>query len=260
MDRSADRLATIDGLLLRAGVAYQRFPAFDGKVLDVENDPELRRLFDLKAWVAGHHRNPTKADIGCYLSHYRAIQAFLAQGKPYGLIFEDDADIPANFIEVVSLALDDAREWDILKLHVRHPGPLVVRREYRDDVSLCSFLVRHAGGTAYLINCKAAAKMLEHMTPARRMIDWTYDEGHRMNLRVRTFSPMLVHLQPVPTTRDTNVGKNGWLERQTDRPILPRLGLPLKRGADDAHRLIFNVFNDGGLQAMLFGPSKRNSA
>jgi glycosyl transferase, family 25 len=256
MDRSAARLATIHGYLKAAGVEYQRFSAIDGSKLDMA-DPAIKAMFDLDAWVRGHHRNPTNADVGCYLSHYRALEAFLAQDKAFGLIFEDDATIPADFIEKISYALDEAEAWDILKLHVRHPGPLVLRHTYRDDVRLCSFLVRHAGGTAYIVTRAAAAKMLRHMKPARRMIDWTYDEGHRMNLRVRTIAPMIIGLQPVPTTRDTGMNrKRSWIERQSDRPLLPRWSLPFRRLGDDFYRLLFNLFGDGGLRALLLGPDQ----
>jgi glycosyl transferase, family 25 len=256
MDRSAARLATIDAYLKGAGVDYQRFSAIDGSKLDMAA-PEIKAMFDLDAWVRGHHRNPTNADVGCYLSHYRALETFLTQDKPFGLIFEDDATIPADFIEKVNFALNDAEAWDILKLHVRHPGPLVLRHTYRDDVRLFSFLVRHAGGTAYIVTRSAAAKMLRHMKPARRMIDWTYDEGHRMNLRVRTIAPMIVGLQPVPTTRDTGMNrKRSWIERQSDRPLLPRWSLPFRRLGDDFYRLVFNLFGDGGLRALLLGPDQ----
>jgi glycosyl transferase family 25 len=256
MDRSAARLAMIDNYLKGAGIEYQRFSAIDGSKLDMAA-PEIKAMFDLDAWVRGHHRNPTNADVGCYLSHYRALEAFVAQDKPFGLIFEDDATIPADFIEKVSYALDDADAWDILKLHVRHPGPLVLRHTYRYDVRLCSFLVRHAGGTAYIVTRAAAAKMLRHMKPARRMIDWTYDEGHRMNLSVRTIAPMIIGLQPVPTTRDTGMNrKRSWIERQSDRPLLPRWSLPFRRIGDDFYRLLFNLFGDGGLRALLLGPDQ----
>jgi glycosyl transferase family 25 len=256
MDRSTARLATINALLKTAGVDYQRFTPIDGAALDM-TDPVVTAMFDHDGWVRGHNRNPTRADIGCYLSHYRALEAFLEQNKLFGLIFEDDAAIPADFVEKVSFALDDATAWDLLKLHARHPGPLILRRAYRNDVTLCSFLVRHAGGAAYIVSRTAAEKMLKHMKPARRMIDWTYDEGHRMNLRVRTLSPMIVGLQAVPTTRDTGMDrKRSWIERQTDRPLLARWALPFRRFGDDAYRLLFNLIGDGGLRAMLLGPDQ----
>lgn len=258
MDRSVERLRTIDGFLTAAGVAYQRYPGVDGKKLDLSGDPEIQRMVDLRGWMRRHHRNPTPADIGCYLSHYYAIRTFLEQDKSLGLIFEDDAAFTPDFISLVLPAVEDSNAWDILKLHARHPGPLVVRKVYNDRVSLCSYVTKHAGGTAYMMTKPAAAKMLQHLTPAVKMIDWAHDEGHIMNLRVRTLKPEPVTLQDVDSTRESMPKKKrSWIERQTDRPILPRWQLPFRRFADDAHRLFFNLFNDGGLRAMLFGPEAR---
>jgi glycosyl transferase family 25 len=256
MDRSTDRLAVIDGYLKAAGVEYARFSAVDGRKLDLDNDPELKRMVDLKGWVRRHHRNPSPADVGCYLSHYYAIKAFAEQAKPLGLIFEDDAAVAPDFIRLVLPAIEDCGSWDILKLHARHPGPLVERKCYGPEVSLCSYLARHAGGTAYVISHKAAAKMLKHLMPAVKMIDWAHDEGHVMNLRVRTLKPGPVTLQDVVSTRETLKKKRSWIERQTDRPILPRWQLPFRRAADEVHRFAFNLFADGGLKAMLLGPEE----
>jgi glycosyl transferase, family 25 len=256
MDRSVDRLQVVDGYLKAAGVGYARFSGVDGRKLDLENDPELKRLVDVKAWMRRHHRNPSAADVGCYLSHYYAIKAFLDQDKPLGLIFEDDAAIEPGFIALVAPAINDSGSWDILKLHARHPGPLVTRKVYSDNVSLCSYIARHAGGTAYVMTKAAAAKMAKHLIPAVRMIDWAHDEGHIMNLRVRTLNPEPVTLQDVVSTRETLAKKRSWLERQTDRPILPRWQLPFRRLWDEIHRFTFNMLNDGGLKAMLFGPDR----
>lgn len=255
LDRSPERLATFDAFSRATGLAYTRYPAIEGKKVGM-NTPEMRAMIDLKAWARRHHRNPTPADVGCYLSHYNSIAAFLAQDKPFGLIFEDDAAFGPDFIAAIAPALDDAQSWDILKLHARHPGPLVTRREYEGGVRLCSFIVRHAGATAYIINRAAAAKMLKHLKPAVKMIDWQYDQGHIMALRVRGLTPWPVTLQPVPSTRDMKLGKRSWLEKQTDRPILPRWQLPFRRLWDDLHRTAYNLFGDGGLRAMLFGPDR----
>lgn len=256
MDRSTDRLAVIDGYLKAAGVDYTRFSAVDGRKLNIENDPELKKMVDLKGWVRRHHRNPSAADVGCYLSHFYAIKAFAEQAKPLGLIFEDDAALTPDFISMVLPAIEDAVSWDILKLHARHPGPLIVRKSYGPGLNLCSYIARHAGGTAYVINHAAAQKMLKHLMPALKMIDWAHDEGHVMNLRVRTLDPEPVTLQNVVSTRETLKKKRSWIERQTDRPILPRWQLPFRRAADEVHRFTFNLLNDGGLKAMLLGPEK----
>lgn len=255
LDRSPERLATIRAFADAAGLAFTRYPAIEGKLVDTST-PEMRAMIDMKAWVRRHHRNPTPADVGCYLSHFNAIDAFLAQDKAFGLIFEDDAAFGADFITSVAPALDTPDDWDILKLHARHPGPLVVRRNYPNGVTLCSFIARPAGAAAYLINRAAAEKMRKHLKPAVKMIDWQYDQGHLMGLKVRTLDPMPVSLQPVPSTRDMKLGKRSWLEKQTDRPILPRWQLPFRRLWDDIHRTSYNLFGDGGLRAMMFGPDR----
>lgn len=257
MDRSTDRLAVVGGYLRAAGVAFQRQVGVDGKKLDLEGDAELKRKVDMKRWVQLHHRNPSAADVGCYLSHFNAIKTFHDQGeKPLGLIFEDDAAVQPDFIASVLPAIEDVKSWDILKLHARHPGPLVVRKIYNEDVSLCSYIARHAGGTAYVITHEAAEKMLKHLMPAVKMIDWAHDEGHVMNLRVRTLKPEPVTLQDVVSTRETLKKKRSWLERQSDRPFLPRWALPFRRAADEVHRFTFNMFQDGGLKAMLSKPER----
>ncbi len=267
LDRSPQRLAAVDGGLSHAGLIYERLPATDGRQLDLDADPEVRRVIDRRAWRRRHHRNPTAADIGCYLSHLHALERFLGQAKPLGLIFEDDADVASDFIARVAPAVEDAASWDILKLHVRHPGPLIPRRLDRDGSVLCSFVTRHAGATAYMVTRSAAATMREHMIPAVKMNDWTYDEGHKMGLRVRTLADRPVGLQNVASTIEGDRGapdgssstaekRRSWLERQTDRPLLPRWQLPFRRAADAGHRLWYNLVSDGGLRAILLGPER----
>ena len=259
LDRSPERLAAVARGLGRAGVAFERLPAVDGRKLDLDGDPEVQRLIDRRAWMRRHHRNPTAADIGCYLSHLHALDRFLAQPRPLGLILEDDADVAPDFIASVAPAVADVLSWDILKLHVRHPGPLIPRRAYRDGPVLCSLVTRHAGATAYMVTKAAAARMREHMVPAVKMNDWTYDEGHKMRLRVRTLAERPVGLQPVDSTIETDRGaprRRSWLERQTDRPLLPRWQMPFRRTADAVHRLWYNLVTDGGLRAMMAGPER----
>ena len=267
LDRSPERLAAVDRGLRRAGIAYERLPAVDGRQLDLAADPEVQRSIDRQAWMRRHHRNPTAADIGCYLSHLRALERFLAQPRPLGLILEDDADVAADFLAAVEPAVRDAASWDILKLHVRHPGPLIPRRVYREGPVLCSLVTRHAGATAYMVTKIAAARMREHMVPAVKMNDWTYDEGHKMKLRVRTLAERPVGLQSVDSTIESDRGPSGgshssskkrrsWLERQTDRPLLPRWQLPFRRTADACHRLWYNLVSDGGLRAIILGPER----
>ena len=62
-------------------------------------------------------RNLTIGEIGCMLSHFRAINN-IAKGKyAYGLIFEDDLQLANNFKEKLEHLIAKApKKWDILKL------------------------------------------------------------------------------------------------------------------------------------------------
>lgn len=257
LDRSPERFEVISAELETNGITFDRFSAFDGRALDLDNDPVVTELFDLEMWQRRHHRNPIPADIGCYLSHFHSIRTFLEQDKPLGMIFEDDATLVDDFAAQIAPVIADHENWDILKLHARHPGALVTRKNYSNGTRLCSFITKHAGATCYVINKAAGAKMLNHMTPAVKMNDWVYDEGHKMKLRVRTLSPMPVSLQPVASTIevDRDKSKRSWIEKHTDKPLAPRWSLPFRRIGDNLHRVSYNLFADGGLSALMSGKS-----
>ena len=260
LDRCDDRLATITGELIEARISFSRFDAIDGRNLAWPDDPRIQADIDLKKWVACHHRNPIPADVGCYLSHLGAIRAFLAQDKPYGLILEDDAKVPRSLVSLLAPVLaDDA--FDILKLHVRHPGPLAARKVYNENCTLSSILGKHAGATAYLITKRAAERMVSHMVPGCKMNDWVYDEAHKMGLRLRTIDPMPVGLHHVGSTIESERDKSNrsWIEKQVDRPLSPRWALFFVRAWDEFHRGMFNLFTDGCLKALILGPEKVNT-
>lgn len=258
LDESEDRLAAIAGELDRVGIAHSRHKAVDGRVLDLETDPLATARVDLAMWRKRHHRNPLAAEVGCYLSHVQCLEAFLAGDKPLGFIMEDDAQLADDFVDRVLPAVLKAEDWDILKLHARHPGPLVTRRIYTPQSRLCSFVTRHAGAAAYIVNRRAANRMLTHLQPAIKAYDWVYDDGHRMGLRVRTLGPMPVTLRAVPSTIEVHRKKprRTGLERHSDRPLLPRWSLPFRRMGDGVFRLIYNLLQDGGLLATVSAPKR----
>lgn len=254
LDRSPERLALIAADLDGLGIAWTRLPAVDGRLLDVDRDPRVISGFDLVRWRTSHHRNPIATEIGCFLSHLAALRAFLASPRRFGLIFEDDARLDRHGPAAIAAALDDAGSWDILKLHARHPGPLIARRRY-DAATLASFVLKPAGATAYIVSRAAAERMLGHMTPAFRPYDWMFDEGHRMRLKVRILSPMPVRLAETQSTIEAmRVKRRDFIGRQTDRPLAPRWALPFRRAADDVRRIAYNLLDDGGLVALARSP------
>ncbi|MBY0421780.1 MAG: glycosyltransferase family 25 protein, partial [Parvularculaceae bacterium] len=188
LDRSPDRLAGAATDFAAAGLRWTRLAAVDGGALDLKRDPRVVAGFDLDRWVRRHHRNPIATEIGCFLSHLGALRAFLDGPTPFGFILEDDARLEPHAAAALDQALDDHGAWDILRLHARHPGPLVPRRRY-PAATLASFITKPSGATAYVVSRAAAERMLRHMARADRPYDYMYDDGRRMGLRVRILDP-----------------------------------------------------------------------
>lgn len=252
LDRTPARLTSIAADLDAAAVEWRRFPAIDGAAPDFDMAAMAGPWIDLARWPRRHHRNPIPTEIACYLSHVGALRQFLESDRPIALILEDDAQLDAGFIAAVSAALTDASCWDILKLHARHPGPLITRKRY-GAVSLASPVLRTAGATAYFTTRAAAARLLTHLAAGAQPYDWMFDQGYRTGLRLRLLTPAPVTTRAVASTIEINGlrRRRSALVPSTDTPLLPRWSLPFRRGWDETRRVTFNLWADGGLEALL---------
>lgn len=89
LDGSTDRLQFATSQLDAAGITFERVPAFDGRGLSPADLPD----YDPAAAMALLGRELRGGEVGCYLSHLDAAKRFLATGKSYGLVFEDDLQL-----------------------------------------------------------------------------------------------------------------------------------------------------------------------
>lgn len=89
---------------------FQRFEGVNGKLLDIKNDDRvsLRTKRNIMYQKRRDHEDlDTPGGVGCYLSHYGTWKKFLDSNAERCLIFEDDAVIPDDFLEVFEAALED---------------------------------------------------------------------------------------------------------------------------------------------------------
>lgn len=91
LDGSQKRLDTISAHLSAQGVAFARVSAVDGRKID------LTGLADDAACRREMGRSIQPGEVGCYLSHLKAMQAFVDSGADYGVVLEDDAIPTADF-------------------------------------------------------------------------------------------------------------------------------------------------------------------
>lgn len=257
LDRSPDRLERISGQLARAGLSFERVPGIDGRTLDLtRTDGPLARRVDRDYWGKYHHRAMLPAEVGCYLSHLNALDMFLAAGGDTALILEDDAEIPNSLGSTLAELLHRREEWDIVKLHARHPGPQIRRRRLGDHGWLTSYITDHAGATAYLLNRQAAARLKAYMLPARLPYDHLFHRSFAHGLRVRGVSPSPIRPSDLHSVIERERGyafeaRRSLLQKWADPPYSARWRVPLVRAWCELRRVWHNLFPDGGAVALL---------
>lgn len=99
---SAQRMQNAQTELERHGITPVRVEAFDGRDISLA---DFASYNDRKAQnFMGRSMSP--GEVGCYVSHQRAAQAFLESGDSLGLVFEDDIAIQPAFGRVAPALLD----------------------------------------------------------------------------------------------------------------------------------------------------------
>jgi glycosyl transferase family 25 len=89
LDRDAERLASIRANLGALGLGFERLPAVMGKDL-----PDWEKLVDLAAYAWRNRMDtPRAGEVGCYLSHLKAMETFLQTDAPWCVILEDDVEV-----------------------------------------------------------------------------------------------------------------------------------------------------------------------
>ena len=97
LDSSTDRLAQASAELTKHNIEFERISAVDGRQLDVQNFD----TYNSARSNAYTGRDLIGAEIGCYLSHKKALETFVASKHEYALILEDDLDIVDDFNDIL---------------------------------------------------------------------------------------------------------------------------------------------------------------
>lgn len=158
LKRNADRLAAVSKRLAERGIAFERFPAVDGRALTPE---ERRRTYSpvRAALVRGY--GFYAGEIGCALSHLAICRKMVAEGLDLACVLEDDAIPEPGF----AAALKDLEsKLDVTRAQVVLLSPVSCRKEPPPEPGLR----RIAGGMftdAYVMTRPAAEAILRVNDP-----------------------------------------------------------------------------------------------
>jgi glycosyl transferase family 25 len=112
LDRATDRLELMQKEFEKCEITYERISAVDAKTLD-SSTYKVKNKYD---------RDLVPGEIGCYLSHVKTLETFLASENDFALIIEDDAILVNDFKSAVEKAMNQYNDlkvkdhWDVLKL------------------------------------------------------------------------------------------------------------------------------------------------
>lgn len=163
LDRRKERLDNFTTLYEMSDLGprkpFKRVEAVDGSSLELMGivDPEIedgiKRIE--KTGFRTSHPQMTRGMIGCYKSHYKVWDEIYQSGKPYGLVFEDDAEIDDDIYEKAAARLDFPDNWDVVLLGY------VTLMDYEKGPKPGLLSVKDFWGLhGYLISRRGVAKMM----------------------------------------------------------------------------------------------------
>lgn len=116
LDGSTERLQSATAQLNAAGIGFERVPAFDGRNLTPDQFPD----YDAEAALRYMGRPLRGGEIGCYLSHLDAARKVAESGARFGIVLEDDIELPPGFSEGVAHVIhwleQSTKDWHLVNI------------------------------------------------------------------------------------------------------------------------------------------------
>lgn len=100
LDSSKKRLSEFKTRFQDTNLKIERIPAVDGRLIDIQ------AFSDDKLCQKKMGRGIQPGEVGCYLSHKKAIEKFLSTGAPYAIIFEDDSIPNEGFEKTLTILIE----------------------------------------------------------------------------------------------------------------------------------------------------------
>ncbi|MDX2308404.1 MAG: glycosyltransferase family 25 protein [Hyphomicrobium sp.] len=185
LDRSPERLAETGAHLRAHGISFVRVPAVEGKNIGLPIpgiDPDVYRR--------NHGRTIRPGEVGCYLSHMKAMRTFLASSHAFCVILEDDATIAkggkAAIDELVACQLAG---FDIVRLQLRRRGIGATVARLPSGHRVRVMATRMTGSVAYILTRAAASRYLARLLPIVVPYDHAFDRPVHLGLSIGFVDP-----------------------------------------------------------------------
>jgi guanine deaminase len=185
LDRSIDRMEQFVKDFASFPIPFIRVSGIEGKSLTIpiENYDAIKFFF-----FVGREAAP--GEIGCYLSHLKAIKMFLESGKEFALICEDDTVPTPDCHDVIEQVIAHSESWDLLRLYSRRKKTSlsVPYRTLNSNHNLCTSIHGMDDAAAYIVNRRSAKMLVDKLVPMTCQYDNALFHG-RLKVREATIFP-----------------------------------------------------------------------
>lgn len=159
--RRPERMAFMERQFASLGLSFERVEAIDGE--SMPDDERDKAVNGFRWWCSQGYKART-GEIGCALSHRKALAKIVDEGLPCSCIMEDDVTIGDGF----SKALESAERFVASQTDAK----IVVMTPCEAAKGECFVRIPWARSTGcYVVNHKAAKKLLAATFPLTSTID-----------------------------------------------------------------------------------------
>lgn len=190
LDRATERLNFVMPRILALGLPVERISAVDGKTLSPE---KIESIADVETYKKIFKMYPEVGTIGCSLSHEKTWRKFLESDYEFALIFEDDVQFdPNELLETVKSLVKKKSLWDLTSFELKHSGcPATVSKLSREK-RLVFYLTNVTHSGCYIINRRAAEKLLKKFYPIKAPLDHYFTSSWKFDLKFAGVEPRIV--------------------------------------------------------------------
>lgn len=192
------------------GVEAEVFPAIDGRVGTPALEGGEQILGNLA--MVRHGRCLTPSELGCYLSHLRAVKKAYRDDYEYVCVIEDDVVIESLFGDVYRSVLDKGLDMvRLMSLRIR-------KRTVLEALDGEHHLVRPERGglgtQAYVLNRTGMKKFIDYAENIYEPVDKVFDHFFLFDLKVFAVEPHVAY----ELVHETSVAKSS--NSAVDKPLL----------------------------------------
>ncbi len=216
LDRSPERLKSIDKRLKDIGLDYTRISAVDGKVREFTSKEINKNKY---SFFHGKYITPT--EVACFVSHVNVWEEFEKNNDAeFALVLEDDMIFSDEFVSVLKALVKDKKSWDVVKLNGGHKGGNLKVKNLTNKTSLVLNLFHQSKTGAYIMNKKAAKSYLSKIYPMFVPIDHEFIKFWKYGLNIFSVYPFPSVEEDVPSTIDYNMVKKNRKPRYKKLPVM----------------------------------------